>query len=102
MTDLQKLGVQCLIALVACLATLLIAGCAGGAAVEQKVVTVKVKVVEPCIERAPERPEYQTGHGDYPGEKAAAMVLADDFEKAEQYGHSWEAAAAGCIVVPPR
>lgn len=64
----------------------------------ERVVTVEVKVKEPCIVSPPSRPAYQTGRGEYPGERAAARVLADDFERAEQYGHQWEAAAAGCIV----
>ncbi len=101
MSDLQKFGVQCLVALCACLATLLIAGCQAPAPAE-KVITVQVPVIKPCIEKAPVRPAYQTGQGAYPGETAAAQILASDFEKAEQYGHDWEAAAAGCLVVPPQ
>lgn len=86
--------------LVAMGAIVALAGCAGRQAPVEKVVTVQVAVKEPCIDKAPVRPVYATGQGDYPGEKAAAKVLADDFEKAEQYGHDWEAAAAGCLVVP--
>ena len=77
-----------------------LAGCAGRQAPVEKVVTVQVAVKEPCIDKVPARPAYRYGLGDWPGDKAAAMILADDFEKAEQYGHDWEAAAAGCLVVP--
>lgn len=80
---------------------LALSGCALRPAVEQKVVTAEVKVREPCIKRAPDRPAYRTGKGAYPGEKAAAKILADDFEQAERYGTAWEAAAAGCIMAPP-
>lgn len=76
-------------------------GCAIWQQPQQRVVTVQVKVKEPCISSPPTRPAYQTGKGEYPGERAAAKVLADDFERAEQYGHQWEAAAAGCIGTPP-
>lgn len=58
---------------------------------------VKVEVIKPCIKEAPKRPTYRTGKGAYPGEKSAAAILAADFERAEQYGHDWEAAAAGCL-----
>ena len=74
----------------------LLAGCAS-APIQQKVVTVQVKVREPCIPVAPDRPNYVTGKGAYPGEKEAARALANDFESAEQYGRNWEAAAAGCL-----
>lgn len=88
--------------LVAALAVaLLAAGCTTTAAPTQKVVTVQVKVKEPCIDKAPKRPVYQTGKGDYPGEAAAASILAADFERAEQYGVQWEAAAAGCLIIKP-
>lgn len=80
-------------------AALLAAGCATTGEPQQKVVTVQVKVKEPCIEKAPKRPAYQTGKGEYPGDTAAAQALAADFERAEQYGVQWEAAAAGCMVV---
>lgn len=69
-----------------------------GCATPQEPQTVKVEVIKPCIKEAPKRPAYQTGKGAYPGEKAAAAILAADFEKAEQYGTAWEAAAAGCIL----
>lgn len=77
---------------------LLLAGCATTAPA-QKVVTVHVKVKEPCVDKVPKRPSYQTGKGAYPGDAAAAQALAADFESAEQYGAQWEAAAAGCLVV---
>jgi hypothetical protein len=84
-------------AVMACV--LALTGCAS--APEQKVVTVQVKVKEPCIDKVPRRPVYQTGKGDYPGDAAAAQALAADFERAEQYGVQWEAAAAGCLVIKP-
>lgn len=74
-----------------------LAGCATKPQAAREVVEVKVKVKEPCIDKAPKRPQYQTGKGAYPGEAAAASMLASDFEKAEQYGAQWEAAATGCI-----
>ena len=77
-----------------------LAGCAGRLEPVEKVTTVQVPVMVPCIEKKPERPAYRYGKGEWPGDKVAAMILADDFEKAEQYGHEWEAAAAGCLVVP--
>lgn len=83
------------------IAALALSGCATPATEAPKVITVQVKVKEPCIAQAPERPVYQTGKGEYPGEKAAAKILADDFEMAERYGTAWEAAAAGCIQAPP-
>ena len=101
MSEAKKFGIQCLVAVGACLATLLIAGCQASAPVE-KAITVQVPVIKPCIEKVPARPTYQTGKGAYPGETAAAQILASDFEKPEQYGHDWEAAAAGCLVVPPQ
>lgn len=75
-----------------------LSGC-GGKPVAPVVTTIQVPVVKPCIarEKAPKRPAYETGKGKYPGDKAAAAILAKDFEKAEQYGTAWEAAAAGCI-----
>lgn len=79
---------------VAVILVLALAGCA----TPQEPQTVKVEVIKPCIKEAPKRPAYQTGKGAYPGEKAAAAILAADFEKAEQYGTAWEAAAAGCIL----
>lgn len=86
----------------AVLATIVaLAGCAGQQTVEQQVITVQVPVAVPCVDKVPARPVYRTGKGDWPGDKAAAVILADDFEKAEQYGHAWEAAAAGCLVPPP-
>ena len=78
-----------------------LAGCAGPQQVEQQVITVQVPVAVPCVEKVPARPVYRTGKGEWPTGAAAARILADDFEKAEQYGHAWEAAAAGCLVVPP-
>ncbi|QNJ57347.1 type IV secretion core protein [Pseudomonas phage Dolphis] len=77
-----------------------LAGCAGRQEPVERVVTVQVAVKEPCIEKAPTRPAYRYGKGAWPEGTVAAKILADDFEKAEQYGHDWEAAAAGCLVVP--
>lgn len=62
---------------------------------------VEVQVRVPCVKKAPVKPAYLTGKGDYPGGKAAAQILARDFESAEQYGNEWAAAAAGCLIVPP-
>lgn len=78
---------------VAIVLALALAGCA----TQQEPQTIKVEVIKPCIKEAPKRPAYKTGKGAYPGEKEAAAILAADFEKAEQYGTAWEAAAAGCI-----
>ena len=75
----------------------MLAGCAAQPAPIEKVITVEKRVKEPCIDKAPVRPVYQYGKGEWQGGKSAAMQLADDFEKAEQYGIAWEAAAAGCI-----
>jgi hypothetical protein len=80
------------------IAMLVLAGCS--TVPEKEIVRVEVKVRIPCINKAPIRPTYKTGKGDYPGEKMAALILADDLEKAEQYGTNWEAAAAGCIKHP--
>jgi hypothetical protein len=100
MSEARSLAIQLLMVAVGFGLTLAMAGCGGRVQPEQKIVTVQVPVIKPCIEKAPARPVYQTGKGEYPGEKAAAKILADDFEKAEQYGADWEAAAAGCLVVP--
>ena len=85
-----------LLAAMLLVAALSVAGCATTPPPE-KVVEVQVKVKEPCISKAPKKPAYRTGKGVYPGDKAAAVALAGDFEAAEQYGAAWEAAAAGCI-----
>lgn len=79
---------------------LALAGCQTTPPPKPEIVTVEVKVKEPCISRAPERPEYQTGKGPYPGDKDAAAILAADFEKADQYATQWETAAIGCLVAP--
>lgn len=81
---------------------LALAGCASTQKPEHKVTTAYVGVKQPCIDRAPQRPAYDTGKGEYPGDKAAAATLAKDFEKADQYGLAWEAAAAGCVKQPPK
>lgn len=61
---------------------------------------VKVPVSVPCIKKKPVRPDYQFGVGEMPSDTDMAAILAEDFEKAEQYGLAWEAAAAGCSVTP--
>lgn len=78
---------------------LLLTGCATQAVPEPKVTTVYVQIPLPCIERAPDRPALRYGQGAYPGDKEAAAILADDFERVERYGQQWEAAAAGCFIV---
>lgn len=79
------------------LAALLLAGCAG-VEVKTEVVEVKVPVAVPCITKRPDRPTYQFGQGEWPGEKAAALLQSKDLEAAKQYGIDWEAAAAGCTM----
>lgn len=80
---------------------LLLAGCACKRP-HGEVTTVSVKVKEPCITEAPQKPAYRFGKGAKPESKAQlAMLLAEDFERAERYGDAWAAAAAGCLVVPP-
>ena len=90
-----------MVRMMAAVAAMALAGCVTPGQPKTEVVTVQVKVKEPCVEKAPARPKYQTGKGDYPGDAAAAQILAADFERAEQYGADWEAAAAGCLVVKP-
>lgn len=63
---------------------------------EREVTTVRIPVPVPCISEPPSRPVYATGKGEYPGQREAALAVAADYEKAEQYGRSWEAAASGC------
>lgn len=75
---------------------LLLTGCVSNPT-KVEVVTVEIPVKMPCIDKAPERPAFRYGQGEWVGEKQAAMMLADDFEKAEQWGIQWEAAAAGCL-----
>lgn len=77
---------------------IILAGCM---TTQPKPQSVEVQVRVPCIKNAPTKPVYLTGKGEYPGGKAAAQILAKDFENAEQYGNEWEAAAAGCLIVPP-
>lgn len=78
-------------------AAVFLSGCALLQPKPADVQRVEIPVKVPCIERAPAKPVYRTGVGPYPGEKQAALILADDFERAEQYGAAWEAAAAGCV-----
>jgi hypothetical protein len=81
---------------------ILLTGCqANSAKPEPEIVTVKVMVKEACIESTPIRPEFKTGTGPYPGDKAAAAILAEDFEMAEQYANAWEMAVVGCIKKKP-
>lgn len=79
---------------------LALAGCQTTPPPKPEVVTVHVKIKEPCISKAPDRPTYKTGQGAYPGDKVAASLLAEDFEKADQYATQWETAAIGCLVAP--
>ncbi len=84
------------------LALVLLAACSSTPEVRYKAVvnTVQVPVKVPCIEKRPERPKYQFGVGEPPSDKEMAAILAEDFEKADQYGRAWEAAAAGCSIAP--
>lgn len=84
------------------LALILLAACSATPKVQIKEVvnTVKVPVKVPCIAKAPERPEYRFGVGEPPSDKEMAAILAEDFEKADQYGRAWEVAAAGCSIAP--
>lgn len=89
--------------LIAIVALLLLSACASTKPeiqIREVVNTVKVPVKVPCIDKAPERPQYRFGVGERPSDKEMAAILAEDFEKAEQYGTAWEAAAAGCLVAP--
>lgn len=80
-----------------------LAGCAEvqPVAPERLVTRVEVPLAVPCLRERPPRPTYRTGTGEWPGDQQASRILADDFEKAEQYGRAWEAAAAGCEVSAP-
>lgn len=85
------------------MALLLLSACASTKPeiqIREVVNTVKVPVKVPCIDKAPARPVYQFGKGEPPSDKEMAAILAEDFEKAEQYGLAWEVAAAGCSVPP--
>lgn len=84
--------------LIALAAAAMLAGCATEPKIQIKEVvnTVQVPVKVPCIQKRPERPVYRFGVGEKPSEKEMAAILAEDFEKADQYGRDWEAAAAGC------
>jgi hypothetical protein len=87
------------------IAALLIALALGACAskpAKPQVTTVYVKVKEPCIKSRPVKPVYQFGKGPMPSDKEAAAILTEDFEAAERYGNSWEAAAAGCVIDAPR
>lgn len=77
---------------------LVVAGCVTKPIQRTQVVTVEVPVKVPCIDKAPERPAFRYGKGEWPGDKVAVSILADDFERAERWGTAWEAAAAGCVV----
>lgn len=76
------------------LVMLTLAGC--GTRTVTETITVQVPVPVPCIDKPLVEPDYQTGRGEYPGDREAARILADDFEKAEQHGRDWAAAATGC------
>lgn len=79
------------------LVLLALGGCSGFSSQRQQVTTADIAIAVPCIDAAPTKPEYKTGKGAYPGEKQAAVILADDFEKADQYGLAWEVASIGCV-----
>lgn len=66
---------------------------------DPEVRTVRIKVKEPCIDAAPVPPSYRYGVGEVPGDAEMAMILAEDFEAAEQYGEQWRAAASGCLII---
>lgn len=84
-----------IVAIVLCI---VLSGC-GNNPQKPEVRTVYVKVVEPCIDRVPVKPEYKFGSGEKPSDdKELALILAKDFEASEQYGKDWEAASAGCIL----
>lgn len=88
--------------LVIAMATVGLAGCATtDPEVVERVITVQVKVKDPCIAEPPTRPTYRTGKIAKPiSDAEKAGILVEDFEKAEQYGLSWETAAAGCVIAP--
>jgi len=81
------------------MALIALAGCTTAPAPEQKIITVEKPVATPCIKRVPERPVYGYGKGEKPeSDGQQALLLIQDFERAEQYGVAWEAAAAACII----
>lgn len=65
-----------------------------------QIVQVDKLVKVPCVAKKPDRPVYQFGKGAAPSEIEQGAILIADFEKAEQYGYAWEAATAGCMIVP--
>lgn len=75
----------------------MLAACGEGR-VKIETVEVKVPVKVPCIQNQPTEPAYQTGRGPYPGESAALLALAADFEAAKDYGRRWAAVSVGCII----
>lgn len=82
---------------IALAAMLALSACSPTAKKPIETITIYVPVSKPCIEKAPPKPLFRSGRGEWPGDKAAAAILADDFEKAEQYGVQWETATIGCV-----
>lgn len=84
---------------IAALAVLLLAGCSLFHRADPKPVYVTV----PCLKDVPVKPIYLFGKGAKPAsDTEAARLLAKDWEEADLYGTAWEAAAAGCLVIPPK
>lgn len=78
-------------------ALVLLTGCVTNAPKPAEVITVKVAVKVPCIDKAPTKPVNQFARGPMPIEGERARLLIRDFEAQESYGQAWEAAAAGCL-----
>lgn len=79
------------------LALALLVGCQATQPVQPAPTLVDRPIRLPCIEKRPERPVYRYGKGPEPDDKEKGAILIEDFERAEQYGIAWEAAAAACI-----
>lgn len=80
------------------LAALVLSACQSAGGTKIETVEVKVPVSVPCIKEKPAAPAYQYGSGPYPGDEAAAVMMASDLESAKQYGRAWEAATVGCVM----
>lgn len=87
------------------LAAAILLSLAGCATAERRIQVqtqqVKVPVKVPCVSDAPSKPVYRYGNGVWPGLSPALELLVADLEAAKQYGRDWEAAAVGCLMVPP-
>lgn len=82
-----------------------VAGCAAKAPPPAvQVVTREVFVPQKCVkaEEIPLKPRYQTHVGPYPGDVAAAKILARDFKAAKAYGRSMEVLLVGCALEDAR